>query len=111
MDYGKIAYYKAEELEQRLSRPAFKTVNKTVTDITVSAQPTTVCALCGGGIITVRVVSSGGAVSVHADGVIGQGAGSFTVTAAAENCGIAISGNAQADSISITAAGTNISLS
>ena len=111
MDYGKIAYYKAEELEQRLARPSFKTVTKTVTDVTLGAQPVTLFHLSGGGIITVRVVSSGGAVSVHADGVIGQGTGGFTVTCAAENCDIAVSGGAQAESVSITAAGTNISLS
>lgn len=111
MDYGKIAFYKAEELERRLSGRSyspFKAATVTVADAAAGELAT----LSGSGLLIIRVRSGGGTVSLYAaGGRIGEGEGDFTVAAAASGGAISVQTNgASIAEITITAAGAGVSL-
>lgn len=106
MDYGKVAYYKAEELEQRINRGSVLPFKAVTVDLPGGGR----AELTGSGLIIVRVRSAC-LVSVYAGSdIIGEGEGDFTVAAAAGNCEISTSADGSVTAITITAAGEGIAL-
>ena len=114
MDYGKTAYYKAEELEQRMLRrgSGFEVKTKSV-PLEIVPTAKTEIAQFSGGVISVRVRAvPTGVIKVYAgDAMVGEGTGDFTVTAVAAECCIYVQGGVVVVAVDITAAGTNIKLS
>lgn len=112
MDYGKIAYYKTQELERQAGlKQAVKYDSLTLHLGRVPGERLELAELLGSGLIIARV-QSGGSVSLYADAaLIAKGDGGFTASVPADSCRLYISSAAVVESVQITAAGAGVSLS
>lgn len=110
MDYGKIAYHKAEDLERQVSAGRFA-AQTVVAGITGTGNAAAAAEMRGKGLLVARVESTGSVKIYAGSEEIASGAGDYTAAVAAGNCTVGVLAPAGTTTkVTLTAAGWGVSL-